>query len=631
MRMTQLIRGNGSVCSLVSLVSLLFAALACTPCRAADSAALRAPDEAAVLKELKPGHPRLILTDAELARIRKDVASDPVAKRYAEQLQARGTAILKERPIEHVLIGPRLLDKSRRLVDRIYTLGLLYRLDGNAVWKERALKELEAAAAFQDWNPSHFLDVAEMTHGFAVGYDWFYNDLTPEQRRWIRTALVEKGLKPAEEANQSKAWWTTSVYNWNNVCNGGILSGALAVADEEPNPAGHLIVESIRNLPRAIASFGPDGGWAEGPGYWGYAMRYTVVALASLQTALGQDYGLGDIAGMDQAGLFRVYGVGPTGMFFNFADAGERSGDEPSLYWLARRYHQPALAAAARDAAQRRSSAQDLLFQEANGTDADLKRLPLDRYFHGADVVFYRSAWADPMALYAGWKGGDNKANHSNLDLGSFVLDAEGERWAIELGGDEYNLPGYFGNKRWTYYRLRTEGQNTLTLDDQNQDPKAAAPIKAFATAAGSGYAIADLTAGYAGAGATKAWRGMAIVDERRRILLQDELETRTPVKIVWAMHTRAEIGLNGSVALLSQGGQKLEARILSPEGARFESQEVNLLPPQYSTKGIRKLLVALPGTTHTQLTILFSPGDARERSYTSDLPLEKWGTVYGK
>jgi hypothetical protein len=360
-------------------------------------------------------------------------------------------------------------------------------------------------------------------------------------------------------------------------------------------------------------------------------MRYTVVALASLQTALGQDYGLGDIAGMDQAGFFRVHEVGPTGLFFNFADAGEGAGDEPSLFWLARRYHQPALAVAGRAASERRSSAQDLLFYEGQGSDQDLKTLPLDRFFKGADVVFYRSAWGDPKALYAGWKGGDNKANHSNLDLGSFVLDAQGQRWAIELGGDEYNLPGYFGSKRWTYYRLRTEGQNTLVINDMNQDPKAAAPITAFSTAAGSGYAVADLTAGYKGAGVTKALRGMAIVDERRRILLQDEVEAKEAVKIVWTMHTRAEVALEGAKALMSQGGQTLEARILSPKGARFEVREVQLPPPQHTTKGIRKLLIVLNGVNREQLTVLFSPGEARTRVFGGDLPLEKWGNVYGK
>jgi hypothetical protein len=622
---------KAAIPAVICAFNLFIAPVPVSRCLASENVPAAALDEAAVLKALKPGHPRIILTEAELARIRKDVASDPAARRYAEQLKARGTAILKEPPIERVLIGPRLLDKSRRLVDRIYTLGLLYRLDGNAVWKERAIKELEAAAAFQDWNPSHFLDVAEMTHGFAVGYDWLYNDLTPDQRRLIRTAMVEKGLKPAQEAHEKKGWWTTSEFNWNNVCNGGILSGALAIADEEPELAGHLIVESIQKLPKAIATFGPDGAWSEGPGYWGYAMRYTVVALASLQTALGRDYGLGDIAGMDQAGFFRVHAVGPTGLFFNFADAGDKTGDEPSLFWLARRYQQPALAVAAREASQRHSSAPDLLFYEAQGSDKDLKSLPLDRFFKGADVVFYRSAWGDPMALYVGWKGGDNKANHSNLDLGTFVLDSQGQRWAIELGGDEYNLPGYFGNQRWTYYRLRTEGQNTLVINDMNQDPKAAAPITAFSTAAGSAYAIADLTAGYKGAGVTKALRGMAIVDERRRILLQDEVETKDPVKIVWAMHTRAQIALDGSTAVLSQGGQTLEAQILSPKDARFESQEVDLPPPQYSTKGIRKLLVVLPSTTRTQLTILFSPGDVREHAFASEVPMDKWGNVYGK
>ena len=80
--------------------------------------------------------------------------------------------------MERILIGPRLLDKSRKVVDRMYALGLLYRLDGdNADTWVGLFEELKAVSAFTDWNPSHFLDVAEMTHGFAIGYDWFYDVL----------------------------------------------------------------------------------------------------------------------------------------------------------------------------------------------------------------------------------------------------------------------------------------------------------------------------------------------------------------------------------------------------------------------------------------------------------------------
>jgi hypothetical protein len=37
---------------------------------------------------------------------------------------------------------------------------------------------------------------------------------------------------------------------------------------------------------------GPDGGWAEGPGYWHYATQYAIYLLDSLSTALDTDLGL---------------------------------------------------------------------------------------------------------------------------------------------------------------------------------------------------------------------------------------------------------------------------------------------------------------------------------------------------
>lgn len=44
---------------------------------------------------------------------------------------------------------------------------------------ERARQEMLAVASFSDWNPSHFLDVAEMTVVMCIGYDWLYDDLPP--------------------------------------------------------------------------------------------------------------------------------------------------------------------------------------------------------------------------------------------------------------------------------------------------------------------------------------------------------------------------------------------------------------------------------------------------------------------
>src|SRR5262249_24512953 len=81
---------------------------------------------------------------------------------------------------------------------------------------------------------------------------------------------------------------------------------------------------------------------------------------------------------------------------------------------------------------------------------------PLDFHFRGvADIATFRSAWNDTNAVFAGFKAGKNANNHNHLDLGSFALDADGRRWALDLGpdvnGGSYTLPGYSENRgrRW--------------------------------------------------------------------------------------------------------------------------------------------------------------------------------------
>ena len=398
-----------------------------------------------------------------------------------------------------MLIGPRLLTVSRTVLDRVMTLALLYRLDGDRRWATRAREELLAAASFSDWNPSHFLDVAEMTHAFAIGYDWLYDFLSVEDRSTIRRAIVEKGLRPAEQAYAARASWMRATHNWNLVCNGGIAIGALAIGDEEPGLAGTVLAQALTSLPAAIATYAPDGAWPEGPAYWEYGTLYLVSALAALTSALGTDFGLSDAQGLSTTGRFRLHVAGPTGLFFNFADANPRPTSAPMLFWLGRRHADPVLNVAAREAASGRSTARDLLWYDSSGTAADIAALPLDARHQTAHFAFFRSAWNDKDAIYVGFKGGDNATNHSHLDLGTFVLDALGQRWAVDLGPDDYDLPGYFGAERFTYERLKTSGQNTLLLDGANQELKAVAPLTAYRSSADSGFAIADLTAAYAG------------------------------------------------------------------------------------------------------------------------------------
>jgi Heparinase II/III-like protein/Domain of unknown function (DUF4962) len=589
----------------------------------AAPASTQAGEAGNMLNTLRPGHPRLLVLDADLARIRDIIATDPVARQWHEQLQRDAGKMLKEKPIERKLIGPRLLDKSRKALQRISTLAGLYRLDGDKRFAERARQEMLTAAAFEDWNPKHFLDVAEMTNALAIGYDWLFGFLTEQDRATIRTAIVEKGLKQSLPVYEQHRWWSKVEHNWNQVCNGGMTVGALAIADEEPALASQIIGDGRASIVLAMKTFGPDGGWPEGPGYWNYATAYNVFYLAALETALGTDFGFKKMQGFAETGFFRIHFTGPTGQTFNYADAHEGAGTAPQMFWLAREFNQPVFAGHERAMAENRPTIFHLLWFDGRGRAPRDEDQPRAVVFRGVDVAFLRSTWAGRGAVFVGFKGGDNKANHSHLDLGSFVLDAQGQRWALDLGADDYNMPGYFGKQRWSYYRLRTESHNTLTLDGENQDPHAAAPLVAFSASPLRTFAVADLTAAYKPK-AARALRGIALLSGKQ-VLVQDELEARQPVEVVWNFLTKAKIEASGDHATLTLGDGKLEARILSPQGAKFEIVSANPPPPQHQQPEVQNLTVRLPAkTTQTRIAVLFTQaGDAGATPRLE--PLQSW------
>lgn len=602
----------------------------------APKPAISTPPAAEILALLKKDHPRLIASAADFARLKEQTATDPLLKDWHERLVRQGARILDQPPSQYEIPdGLRLLATSRRVVQRIQTLALLYLLDGDKRYVDRAWLELKTAAAFKDWNPRHFLDTAEMTHAFALAYDWLYDQWTPEHRTILRQAMVEKAIKLANNIQSEHRWWATARHNWNQVCNGGIGLGALAIGDEEPAVAGTFLAAALQSIQLPMAEFAPDGAWAEGPGYWNYATSYNVLFLAALETALGTDFGLSQMPGFSETGMFPIYVSGPSGGTFNYADAGEGTIRAPQMFWLARKFDRPMYAWFERQHASPQPL--DLVWFDARGDQPTPAALPLDNYFRNAEVATFRSAWDDRQGVFVGFKAGDNKVNHSHLDLGSFVLEALGTRWAIDLGSDDYNMPAYFGKQRWTYYRLRAEGHNTLVIDpgtEADQDPKAAARITRFESRRQRAFAIADLTPAYA-SHARQVSRGIALLD-RREVLVEDEIQTGQPAEVWWFLHTRSqpEVNAEGDIVTLSQGAGRLQAHILSPPGAKFTVRDAQPLPTspnsavQNKNRGVRKLALHLSGVTDARIAVLLTPlrqDEAAPSTMPAVVPLGDW------
>jgi hypothetical protein len=266
----------------------------------------------------------------------------------------------------------------------------------------------------------------------------------------------------------------------------------------------------------------------------------------------------------------------------------------PEMFWLARRFAEPVYAWQEQHVLEAGASpdALDLIWFQPEARNPKQAGWPLNAIFHGVQVAFLRSGWDDPNAIFVGIKGGDNKANHSHLDLGSFVLDGGGVRWALDLGPDDYNLPGYFGRQRWTYYRMRTESHNTVVIDEENQDPRGEAPISGHQFSPDLSWVQLDLSHAYRRA--FKQFQRKIGIVQGQQVFVEDVLESELPVEVIWGMLTDADISLNGQAAVLQKNGWTLSAEILTPRHAVFDMAPTLAPAPQAPNSGVKKLVVRL-------------------------------------
>ena len=117
-------------------------------------------------------HPRLLLLPGEEEMIAKNIAGNAAWAKVHTDILAECDEMINQPPVERALVGRRLLGKSREGVRRIFFLSYAWRMTHKKVYLKRCEEELLAVAGFTDWNPDHFLYVAEMTMAESIGYDW---------------------------------------------------------------------------------------------------------------------------------------------------------------------------------------------------------------------------------------------------------------------------------------------------------------------------------------------------------------------------------------------------------------------------------------------------------------------------
>ena len=592
-----------------------------------------------------PAHPRLLLLAGEEGNIKKTIAADKTWDKIHQAILAESGNLLTKAPVERIQIGRRLLGKSREALRRLFFLSYAYRLTQQPKYLQRAEKELLAISAFSDWNPSHFLDVAEMTMAVAIGYDWLYKDLSPASKSTIKEAILKKGLEPSLDSKYNS--WLKATHNWNQVCNAGMTYGALAIYEDQPELARNIINRAIETIVLPMQDYSPGGAYPEGYGYWGYGTSFNVMFNSALEKAFGQDFGLNSQPGFLKTAGYLQNMTGPSGNSFNYSDAGTGGGLQPAMFWFANKLKDPSVLWVERSRLLNNEASKHVnnrllpaIMIWSGGMGIQNIPEPKEKVWVGGGrvpVALMRTSWSDPNAIFVGFKGGSPSVNHAHMDIGSFVMEANGIRWAMDFGMQDYESleskgVQLFGRtqeaQRWEVFRYSNRVHNTLTVNNELQRVAGKAPITGYSKGPAFMSATTDMSEVYQGSLA-KANRGIAIVDQAY-VVVRDELETLPRESTVrWTLLTPAEVKIIGkNRAELTRDGKKLILEVQEPANVTLKTWSTN--PPRdYDASNPGTVLVGFEAKmaprTKGALTVLLIPENAEKKANKKVAALAQW------
>lgn len=594
-----------------------------------------------------PSHPRILMLAGEEAVIKKTITNDITWANVHQAILAESDKLLSLSPVERTLTGRRLLGKSREALRRIFFLSYSYRTTAKPEYLKRAEKELLAISAFSDWNPSHFLDVAEMTMAAAIGYDWLYAQLPDASRKTIKEAILKKGLEPSFNAKYNG--WLKAENNWNQVCNAGMTFGAMAIYEDQPVIARQIINRAIETMVLPMKDYSPDGAYPEGYGYWGYGTSFNVMFISAIEKLFGKDFGLIDTPGFLKTASFLENMTGATGKPFNYSDAGNSGSINPAMFWFANKLKDPSLLWVEKNYLkndQAGSLVNDRLLPAimlwSGGINMDDITPPKSHTWMGKGknpIALMRTSWTDPNAVYVAMKGGSASVNHAHMDIGSFIMESEGVRWAMDFGMQDYeSLESkgiqLFGRtqdaQRWTVFRYTNLVHNTLTINNQHQDVKGYAPVISWGDLPRFKNAVTDMTEVYKGQVA-KSIRGIAIVDESY-VLVRDEIEALNKETTVrWTMLTPASVKIIGNdKALLTKNGKTLLLQVKGPGNIKMQTWSTDP-PHEYDAPNPGTTLVGftvtLPANTKAAFDVSLVPGNSEKTKMKKTRPLQTWNS----
>ena len=563
-------------------------------------------------------HPRLVFNSEDFEALKRQVGgNDATSGLHTCVMNVADETLNDASALEFVMdaSNKRILDVSRKALARLVPCAYAYNMTGDGRYLQRAEEDLLSVCAFENWNPSHYLDVAEMSAAVSLAYDWLYHSLSESVKSEVVRALKSYALETSRRSTYT--WWYDRIGNWNQVCNSGLVCAALAIYEHCPSLAQSVIDDAIATNRIAVEGiYGPDGAYPEGPTYWGYGTMYQVLMNACLESVLGTDYGLSSAPGFLETGTFKIFTRASSGYQFNFADNTASNNSNYPLYYFAFKNNNPSLLYTEMQllenvTAYTNSEHKGLIpvaIKYAMDMNSAELQAPTDKYYSAqgeTPVMMCRSGW-EKNDHYLGIKGGQDGYLHGHMDGGTFVYYAHGVRWAIDLVRQSYTdvengiaalggkLSDYSQNSlRWRLFRLNCRQHNTLTVNDKDHNVDAFVAMTSTENTVGRMGATFDLTPLFDG-DLVKAERTAALCNETY-LEIKDVLEAPSDrsAHVRWTLVSKGTPEITSEGIVLSRNGVKM---LLKSEGAAVTYRIWSADPQDYDSP-LKHLDAANPDT----------------------------------
>lgn len=547
--------------------------------------------------------PKLILSPELEAQLKEKLASgDNITTMGFQLLEQKADALLKLETLAYEKQGRRLLGVSREALNRITTLALAYRLKKDQRYLQQLEREMLSVCTFKDWNPNHFLDVAEMACAVALGLDWAGEYISPELSGMAKNALVEKALKPGIAASANNFWKGVD-HNWNLVCNGGLAMAALVVFEDEPELSSAILHQAVETIPLALIPYAPSGVYPEGVSYWSYATAYLTLTISAFESALGTDFGFADYPGIMESRNFSMLMAGPTGSYYNYFDSGLGGYKGVShlglLAWFSKRTGE-GLAPDEYEALFEENLLNPGMIRGSRFYGihlldiATMEIIPDSKYSWPATwwgdgpepILVMRDKGNDPDSFFLAAKGGMAGDNHGNMDAGSFIFEQNGIRWSVDPGNQDYNTleqlmgMGLWENgqdsERWTLLTKSNFGHSTLTINGQKHLVDGRVALTSSDIRGQKARCTFDLSPLF-GDNIQSAHRTFS--REEGSLIISDELVlSKHTESVTWQMITTASLKMEEKRLVLAQDGKKLYLYLRSDQP--LEARVIELSPP---------------------------------------------------